>query len=110
MRSEVRKSKHFRNASFGRVSRLQAKPALSIIGTGRLGTALTRALGQHGYRIELVAAKHAASARRAAQMTGQDTIWMTSNQFRRLNAKQSERLRRSSVIVISTPDDVVANV
>ena len=42
------------------------KPGVSIIGTGRLGTALAIALAQEGYSIGALVARHRKSARRAA--------------------------------------------
>src|SRR5207245_6069053 len=63
-----------------------------------------------GYEIEVVVAKHSASARRAARLAGTDTLWLTSRQLGRLNAREYNRLDRSQLILIATPDDAIAMV
>jgi len=45
----------------------QRKPEVSIIGTGRLGTALAIALADEGYSIRALVARRRESARRAAR-------------------------------------------
>src|SRR5215813_7494999 len=44
--------------------------SVSIIGAGRLGTALAIALNRAGHSIALIVARHAASARRANKLSG----------------------------------------
>lgn len=83
---------------------------ISIIGAGRLGTALGRALKQAGYQIEVVVAKHAASARRAARAISPKTLSLNSRQLDNLKPDQFERLNRSNLILIATPDDAIAAV
>jgi predicted short-subunit dehydrogenase-like oxidoreductase (DUF2520 family) len=86
----------------------EKKPSISIIGAGRLGTALGQALNEIGYRIEFVVAKHAAGARRAAKLAGRETLWLTSRQLERLKHSEYDRLSRIRLIIIATPDDVIA--
>ncbi len=78
------------------------KPTISIIGAGRLGTALGRALSAVGLSVEAVAANHGASARRAARVIGSNP--------RALAASQLDSLPDSKIILITTPDDVIGEV
>src|SRR5438876_5301637 len=78
------------------------KPTISIIGAGRLGTALGRALSAVGLSVEAVAANHGASARRAAKVIGSNP--------RPLAASQLNNLPDSKIILITTPDDVIGEV
>ena len=84
------------------------KLSISIVGAGRLGTALAMALHEAGHRINLVVAKHAASAKRAARLAGGQGVALSAKQFRELAPKHRELLEQSSLIVIATPDDVIA--
>ena len=83
---------------------------ISIVGAGRLGTALGRALHRNGHRIELVVAKHAASARRAAGLIDHRAASLSQAQLDRLNPPGFHRLFESDLILIATPDDVLAPV
>src|SRR5438132_12523003 len=95
-----------------RSERLTAKekPRVSIIGAGRLGTALGLALSAAGYRIEVMVAKHQLKAERAARAIDAYTLGLTASQLNRLDSNQHNRLNRSSLILIATPDDVIAPV
>jgi predicted short-subunit dehydrogenase-like oxidoreductase (DUF2520 family) len=73
---------------------------VSIIGAGRLGTALARALSLCGYRIEAVVARSRASARRAARLSGAGPL--------ALNSAQLGQLPPSRLLFITTPDDCIA--
>ena len=73
------------------------RPTLSVIGAGRLGAALARALSRSGYEVEAVVARSAARAKKVARMLGHST--------RPLSAKQLNSLPLSKVLIISTPDD-----
>ena len=86
------------------------KPPFSIIGAGRLGTALGLALRAAGYRIEVVVAKRQLKAQRAARAIDADTLGLSARQLKRLDSNQHNRLNRSSLIIIATPDDVIAPV
>ena len=76
--------------------RKSKKPTVSIVGSGRLGTALARALTVSHYEIEALVSRKIVHARRAAAMVGSATI--------ALSAKELEALPGSKVILITTPD------
>src|SRR5688572_14487101 len=80
----------------------RTKPTISIIGGGRLGTTLGRALAEQGYRVEAVAALHPASAGRAAKLV--------SGRTRPIAASDLKDLPESQLILITTPDDVIGAV
>lgn len=80
----------------------QRQPTISIIGAGRLGTALALALDRRGYSIEAIMARRLAHARRAAA-----TI---DAHARALSATQLDSLPSSNLIFITTPDDQIAHV
>ena len=78
------------------------KPAVSIIGTGRLGTALAIALSGCGYSIQSLVARRAQTARKTATLLdGKPDV---------LAAKQLLSLRPADVFLISVPDDQIAAV
>ena len=83
---------------------------MAIIGAGRLGTALGLALKLIGCKIEVVAAQHASSSRRAAGLFGPKTLALSAHQLGRPSHGQIERLERCSLILIATPDDTIAAV
>lgn len=78
------------------------KPRVSIIGAGRLGTALGVALLQRGYSIESVVARRAQKARQAASFL--------DARPQALAAKQLLSLRPADVFLITVPDDQIAGV
>jgi predicted short-subunit dehydrogenase-like oxidoreductase (DUF2520 family) len=80
------------------------KPTISIIGAGRLGTALAIALASKGYAIVAVAARRAAHARKAISLSG------LPSQTLALGADQLEQLPPSDLVLITTPDDLIAGV
>lgn len=82
--------------------RRKHKPTVSIIGAGRLGTTLGRALAEAGYRIEAVAASKRASAMRAARLI--------EPQPTSLGASAFASLPQSDLLLITTPDDVIGSV
>src|SRR6185369_4780840 len=78
------------------------KPRVSIVGAGRLGTALAVALSQQGYAIQSLVARRAQKARKAATLLdGKPQV---------LAAKQLLSLRPADVVLISVPDDQIASV
>jgi predicted short-subunit dehydrogenase-like oxidoreductase (DUF2520 family) len=81
---------------------LKARPTISIIGAGRLGTTLGRALHQHGYRVAAVVAVRAAHARRSAKLIGEGV--------RALGMSRLHELPPSDLLLITTPDDVIGEV
>jgi predicted short-subunit dehydrogenase-like oxidoreductase (DUF2520 family) len=78
------------------------KPEVSIIGAGRLGTALAVALAGCGYSIQSLVTRRAQSARRAANLLDAEVQVLT--------AKQLHSLRRADVFLITVPDDQIAGV
>jgi len=78
----------------------QRKPTISIIGAGRLGTALAIALTRRGYRVEAIMARRLAHARRVAATLAADA--------RALSATQLDSLPPSNLLLITTPDDQIA--
>lgn len=71
-------------------------PTVSIVGSGRLGTALARALAASHYEIEALVSRKIAHARRAAATVGSATIALAE--------KQLPALPASRIILITTPD------
>jgi len=102
----MRKTRQTQRQKTGKPTSQKDKPSISIIGAGRLGTALGIALRAAGYGIDLVVAKRAASAKRAAALIGR-TIGLSHGQ---LASRQSDLALQSSVIIIATPDDVITEV
>ncbi len=78
------------------------KPSISIIGSGRLGTALALALSSSGYSIQAVVARRATSARKAARLIGRPTV--------ALKASELNLLPASTLILLTTPDDEINHV
>jgi predicted short-subunit dehydrogenase-like oxidoreductase (DUF2520 family) len=73
---------------------------ISIIGAGRLGTALALALHRRGYRIEAIMARRLAHARRAAAL-------LAAAHAQPLSATGLDSLPPSKLILITTPDDQI---
>jgi len=78
------------------------KPELSIIGSGRLGTALALALASKGYRLKSLVARTPQSARRAADLL--------SRTVQVLATKNLASLLPAEVFLITVPDDQIAGV
>src|SRR5690348_7504806 len=81
--------------------------SVSIIGAGRVGTALGIGLRKAGYEIDLVVARHANSAKLASRLIGKSGLALSLSRFRQL-AKTD--LPGSSLIIIATPDDVLESI
>lgn len=86
---------------------LPKRHSVSIIGAGRLGTALGLALKQTGHKIKVVVTHRPATARRAARVFGPRTLALSAAQLSKLSASQLDRLNRCSLILIATPDDSI---
>jgi predicted short-subunit dehydrogenase-like oxidoreductase (DUF2520 family) len=87
-----------RNLKGGHVR--QRAATVSIVGAGRLGTALGLALAACGYTVEALAAKRKSSARRARAL------------FRpplplALSSAELHKLPASDILLIATPDDLI---
>jgi predicted short-subunit dehydrogenase-like oxidoreductase (DUF2520 family) len=80
-------------------SRKSVKPPTSIIGAGRLGTAIALGLKDRGYRIVALVGRNVPSKDAGLPL---HTI--------RLSASQLDRLPKSELILICTPDDVIETV
>ncbi|HEX3252106.1 MAG TPA: Rossmann-like and DUF2520 domain-containing protein [Pyrinomonadaceae bacterium] len=78
------------------------KPAVSIIGSGRLGTALAVALAAHGYSIQSLVARRAQNARKAATLLDEKP--------QVLAAKQLLSVRPADLFLITVPDDQIPRV
>jgi predicted short-subunit dehydrogenase-like oxidoreductase (DUF2520 family) len=78
---------------------------VSIIGAGRLGTALAVALANKSYSIQSLVARTAASARKAAKLL--DPLDDTAQV---LATKNLGSLRPADLFLITTPDDQIAHV
>jgi predicted short-subunit dehydrogenase-like oxidoreductase (DUF2520 family) len=83
---------------------------VSIIGAGRMGTAMGLALKAAGFRIEVVVAKRSSHARRAAKAIGGDSLGLSAQQLNHLDPAVLDRLRNSSLVLIATPDDAIPTV
>jgi predicted short-subunit dehydrogenase-like oxidoreductase (DUF2520 family) len=75
-----------------------------------MGTAFAIALNKSGHTISLIVAKRAASAKRASKLAGGQGLGLSAEQFRRQLPKHRELLEQSSLILIATPDDVIASI
>src|SRR5713101_5835214 len=98
MQARQKKSKKKSVNGRPRPSRL-VREHIAIIGAGRLGTVLGRALVGAGYKIEVVVARHLAHARNAARLMGANVLSLTSTQVDRLNPGQLKRFESSKVIL-----------
>lgn len=83
------------------------KQPVSIIGAGRMGTALGLALKAAGHQIDVVVTLRPAHARRAANAIGGRTLGLAASQLSRLRPTQMDRLTNSSFLLIATPDDAI---
>jgi len=86
------------------ISKARQKPMarISVVGSGRLGTALAIALRKTGYSIDVLAARTLPGARKAAILLDAPV--------RELNFKQLGKLPSSSLVIIATPDDQIEKV
>jgi predicted short-subunit dehydrogenase-like oxidoreductase (DUF2520 family) len=78
------------------------KRTISIIGAGRMGTALALALASCGYRIEAVVARRKAHARACAELINTQPLILSSAQL--------DQLPSSDILFITTPDDAIESV
>ena len=85
-----------------RDAKRKQKSEVSIIGTGRLGTALALALTERGYSIRSLVARSVQSARKAASLLDADV--------QVLAAKDIGSLVDADLFLITVPDDQIAAV
>jgi len=82
--------------------KIKEKPQVTIIGTGRLGTALAVALEAKGYPIQSLVARRLQSARKAAAVL--------EDKPRAYAANQIGVLPQADLFLITVPDDQIAKV
>lgn len=80
------------------------KPEVSIIGAGRLGTALAIALAGEGYSIASLVARRRDSARRAAALLDVSTRALALKEL----AKETTDRPAPGLLLIATPDDQIS--
>ena len=80
--------------------------SISIVGAGRMGTALGVALRRAQHHIEVVITKTATNARRAAKLIGSDAAALAQGQANAASQTMN-RLVHSELLLISTPDDAL---
>ena len=97
--------------------KIKENPNVSVIGTGRLGTVLARALAAKGYPIRSLVARRLPSARKAAAfLQGTPTSFVdkpgpfVDDKPLAVAAKQIRLLPQADLFLISTPDDQIASV
>ncbi len=78
----------------------KTRPTVSIVGAGRLGTAMAIALSSLDYRIQAVVARRSARAKKAASLISRTTAALGADKLRQLPLSQ--------IILITTPDDEIA--
>ncbi|MEP6818949.1 MAG: Rossmann-like and DUF2520 domain-containing protein [bacterium] len=78
------------------------KPTVAVIGAGRLGQAFALALKSSGYRILALVARHRQKAEKAA------ALLKAKPKPRALAANQLAELPETDLVLIATPDDVIA--
>ena len=79
--------------------RKKDSPTVSVVGAGRLGTALALALSACGYCLEAVVARRLTRAQKAARLFTRRPL--------ALSGAQLAKLPESELILIATPDDVI---
>jgi predicted short-subunit dehydrogenase-like oxidoreductase (DUF2520 family) len=82
--------------------KIKEKLNVSVIGTGRLGTVLAKALSADGYRIKSLVARRLQSARNAAALLDEQPDTFAANKI--------GFLPQADLFLISTPDDRIASV
>ena len=83
---------------------------ITIVGGGRLGAALGRALHRLGQQIDLVITRHISTARRAAKTIDSRTLPATFGQLQNQDSAGFRRFSESDVIIIATPDAAIESV
>lgn len=83
---------------------------ISIVGAGRLGTTLGRALQRAGHQLEVVFTAHTATASRAAKAIGSHSLGATFTQLRAKDSEAYRRLSASDLIIVATPDGGIESV
>jgi len=82
--------------------KVKGKLTVSIVGAGRMGGALALTLDSQGYTVEAVVARRLTHARQVAKLLGHRTV--------ALSVVQTVKLPASDLVIIATPDDLIASV
>lgn len=96
--------------------KIKEKSSVSIIGAGRLGTALAVALAAQGYEIKSLVARRVQSACKAATIVrktataASKTATVFGDKPSAFTATQIRRLPQADLFLISVPDDQIAGV
>ena len=90
--------------------KIKEKLDVSIIGAGRLGTVLARALAARGYSINSLVARRLQNARKAAAFLKANPGTLVENKPLVVAAGQIRLLPPADLFLISTPDDQIATV
>jgi predicted short-subunit dehydrogenase-like oxidoreductase (DUF2520 family) len=85
------------------------KQSVSIIGTGRLGTALAVALSTKGYALRSLVARRVETARKAATLV-RNSATVSNGDVAAFAAKQMRSLPPAALFLITVPDDQIATV
>ena len=99
-RAQGRRGEERESRSVSPSSRAARGKGVVVVGAGRLGTALARALGACGYEVRALVSRTAAHARRAAARAGVEAL--------ALGAGQLEGLPPAGILFVTTPDDRIA--
>ena len=91
-------------------AKLKPKPSISIVGAGRLGTALALALAANGYRVGALVSSRGGGARKAGALVNGQFARSNLGPTLTLASKQLGKLPPTDVVIIATPDDQIENV
>lgn len=86
--------------------KIKEKLNVSVIGAGRLGTVLARALNANGYQVKSLVARRLQSARKAAALVAKSL----DDKPNAYAANKIGFLPQADLFLISTPDDQIASV
>lgn len=90
--------------------RKSKKLSIAVIGAGRLGLVLARALQGSGHSITIAITRTRGSARRASRVLGTTGVALGTRSIDQLTRQQRARLRQSELVVIATADDSISQV
>jgi len=88
----------------------RALRTVAIIGAGRLGTVLGRALTKAGYEIKIAVARRPAHAQRAARAIGRKVIPLAAKDLKQITPEQLKIFDSIALFLITTPDDQIGAV
>ena len=88
----------------------RALRTVAIIGAGRLGTVLGRALTKAGYEIKVAVARRPAHAQRAARAIGRKVTPLAAKDLKQITPEQLKIFDSIALFLITTPDDQIGAV